>query len=790
MISARPPGADAPRLNMPGRLSRPQHKGQLLPLPSIKEDHVVGGLDLRLAAETLLSENQARPLKIALVGSYAPRQCGIATFTADVETALRALPGVSVDIWPVRNAQEVAAGEATQAMVEGDDASFRAAARTIEQSGADIVILQHEFGLFGGYAGDAVLGLVDALPMPLVITLHTILAEPDADQRRVMDRLIAKASKLMVMTDHSRYLLQDVYGVDDTHIVIVEHGVPDRPFGNSACYKQQLGFDGPTLLTFGLLSPGKGIEHAINALPDIVRDHPDVTYCIAGATHPNLVTREGEAYRHRLQSLARELKVDGHIRWIDKFLDLPDLLDLIDAADIYLTPYPGAGQSTSGTLAYAVALGKAVVSTPYVHAKDLLSGDIGVLVPFGDAPAISQAINALLDHPADMAAMQQRAYLRGREMTWANYAARCWQLAEEVRVPDRKVKPFDRGILPVTGLLAMCDTTGILQHSCGIVPNRQHGYCIDDNARALMLANRIGLELGPDWRKLTLSFAAFINHAWNAGQGVFRNFMDYSGNWLEEAGSEDSNGRTLWVLGASTAESADANIRHWAADLYKRAIRSAEIYESPRAIAFAMLGAAYYVRHDPDHTLSRGILTNGARLLRQLYATASKTDWHWFESVLAYDNARLPEALIRAGIALGDDAAIRDGLATLRWLNGQHITQDHLFRPVGSDSFGRHYEQPLPFDQQPLEAWAVIDACAAAHDADGDMAWVYAARIAYDWYAGGNDRAALVGDPATGRCLDGVTPLGLNLNSGAESLLAYHLAHHGLRCLLANCGPI
>lgn len=727
------------------------------------------------------------PLRIALIGSYAPRQCGIATFSADVEAALRAQGGgVAVDIWPVRTPAELAVSFESQAMVEGDEGSFRAAARGIEASGADVVILQHEFGLFGGSAGDAVLALVDALPMPLITTLHTILAEPDPEQRRVMNHLAAKSVRLVVMTEYSRGLLQSVYGVDAARIALIEHGVPDRPFGLSAQYKAKLGLSGPMLLTFGLLSPGKGIETAIAAMPDILAANPNATYCIAGATHPNLIKHEGEAYRLQLQALSRKLKVEDRILWIDRFLDLPDLLDLIDAADIYLTPYPGAAQSTSGTLSYAVALGKAVISTPYVHARDLLADGTGILVPFGDSRAISDAACDLLDHPRRLAAMQARAYARGRSMTWDNYGANFVALAQKVRAKKpaklaAKIRPPAHG-----ALFDLCDDTGILQHGRFAIADRSHGYCIDDNVRALMLVNRLGPALGERGQQMASTFAAFIQHGWNPDRRVFRNFMDYSRRWLEDVGSEDSNGRTLWALGSSTREAGGEHIRFWAADLYRQVAGIACGFGSPRAIAFSMLGAVQYLQADPDHGISREILSHGILRLRDLLAAARRDDWIWFESGLAYDNARLPEALIRAGLFAGDKDAVADGLESLRWLAVIQTTREGRFRPVGSDGFHLQYEAPLPFDQQPLEAWATIDACDAAFAADGDPLWTKHALAAWHWFGGANDRGEPLGDGVTGRCRDGLTPQGANLNSGAESVLAYHLAYLSMGALQAR----
>lgn len=746
-------------------------------------------------AQATLAEPGAEPLvqsataaRIALIGGFTPRRCGIATFTADIHDSLRlAAPQLAVDVYAMTPAPDHTRFDpAVRGMIiDSDPASYIATAEVINASGAEIVWLQHEFGLFGGPAGDMILELVDRVAAPVMVTMHTVIPEPDAAQARVMQRLVARATKLIVMSERSRVLLHSVYGADLDQIELIPHGVPDRPFGRSAQFKQRFGFTGrQLLLTFGLLSQGKGIEAVIKALPALIVGHPNLLYCVVGATHPNLIAREGEAYRDGLKALAASLGVADHVHWIDAFVETGELLDLIEAADVYVTPYPGAAQSTSGTLSYAVALGKAVVSTPYVHAAELLADDHGVLVPFGDSAAMAAAIGDLLDDPVRLHALQSRAYARGRAMIWPAFAARCLDVIGQTRA----VPPVATALGPVglTGLLRICDETGILQHSIHNVPDRAHGYCVDDNARALMLMNRLGDTAEPHRSRLTHVFAAFVQSAWNDQAGEFRNFMGFGRNWLEDAGSEDSCGRALWALGATAKEGNTPALRRWARGLFEQTAGSASAFGSPRATAFAMLGADYLLDSDPAHAAAATVLHTGSQRLLGLFRQVSRAKWPWFESVLAYDNCRLPEALIRAGLR-HDRADLTDcGIAALRWIMQQQLAPTGHFRPVGSDSFGRDYTAPRPFDQQPVEVWAAIDACAAAWDATGDAAWLDQARRAYAWFAGANDRGLAVGDPLTGTCHDGLNPRGLNRNEGAESVLAYQLATCALRDMLAR----
>lgn len=728
--------------------------------------------------------------RIALIGGFTPRRCGIATFTADIHDSIRAAyPDTEIDVYamaPIANDIAFAA-PVRGVIVENDRDSFIAAARQIESSHADLIWLQHEFGLFGGHAGDQILELLDRVAAPLFVTLHTVMPDPDEDQRRVISRIIARASKLIVMSERAAFLLRTIFGADPEQIEIIPHGVPDRPFGRTDMFKEQQGLSGrQVIMTFGLLSPGKGIEAVISALPEIAATHRDVLYCIVGATHPNLLAREGEAYRDRLRKLAQDLGVENNIRWIDSFLETEALLDLIEAADIYVTPYHGANQATSGTLSYAVALGKAVVSTPYAHAVELLADDHGVLIPFGDSAALAREIGGLLDDPERLGAMQKRAYGRGRDMIWPAFAMRCHDLVTQVLQPHTSPSADPAQSPGLEGLIRICDSTGIIQHSIFSVPDRAHGYCVDDNARALMLMNRLGHDAEPHRSRLSAIFAGFVQSSWNNDAQEFRNFMGYARNWLEAAGSEDSCGRALWALGATSCEGTTPSLRRWAQRLFDQTITSAADFRSPRATAFAMLGADYRLQPDEEDETAGAVLLQGAEYLMSRLAATRRPDWPWFESVLAYDNCRIPEALIRAGLQLDRPDFTAAGLETLRWILDMQISPAGHFRPIGSESFGREYSLPRPFDQQPVEAWAAIDGAHAAFDATHERHWLSHASRAYAWFFGANDRSVTVADPVSGTCHDGINPRGVNLNEGAESVLSYHLAHCSIRDLMAK----
>lgn len=733
-------------------------------------------------------------IRIAMIGGFSPRRCGIATFTTDVYASiLGAFPSASVDIYAMRSptCSGENPSEVSFAIDQAEESSYLAAARAIDTSRADVIWLQHEFGLFGGDAGSHILTLLEAVAAPLVVTLHTILESPDAAQRRVMDRLVSRASRIVVMSEYGREVLCRVYGAEKDQVVVVEHGVPDRPFGQSADFKARLGLAGKhVLMTFGLLGPGKGIETVLAALPAIVEQHPDTLYCIVGATHPSLIASQGEQYREKLILQAARLGISDNVRWFDSFFAPEELLDVIEAADIYVTPYPGAAQSTSGTLSFAVALGKAVVSTPYRHASELLGDGHGILVPFNDGQAIADAVIDLLDNPAKLLQLQKRAYARGRSMIWPNFAAQSMSvaLAAKVNAPIRPVMLRNRPPTAISfqGIARLSDDTGMFQHSVFAIPDRAHGYCIDDNARALMLMNRTGSHYADKANHLATVYASFVQHAWNPDGRRFRNFMGFNRNWLESEGSEDSNGRAIWALGSTAAEGHNIALRDWAKKLFGQSAPIAFEFQSPRSWAFAALGAVEVLKVDVKNDLAKSIVTGAVEVLKHRLASVNAPDWLWYESVLAYDNCRMPEALIRCGLYLGDEKAVDKGVATLRWITSQQTTLSGFFRPVGSETFGREYTDALPFDQQPVEAWAAIDANDAAFDATGDICWVEEANRAYQWFFGANDRGAAIANAHSGTCRDGIIARGVNENEGAESTLALHLADCTFRKLLAK----
>ena len=661
----------------------------------------------------------------------------------------------------------------------------------------DIACLQHEFGIFGGEAGANILELLPRLTMPIVTTLHTVLAKPTAVQRAVMERIVEGSSKIIVMANKARELLRSVYRVPDEKIEVIAHGIPDFPFVEPDAAKAKLGFSGRSvILTFGLLSPSKGIEVMIDAMPSILERSPDAVYVVLGATHPNLVRDQGEAYRESLTARVLELGVENNVVFLDQFVDQSTLLEFISMCDVYVTPYLNEAQMTSGTLAYSFGLGKPVVSTPYWHARELLFDGRGVLVSFGDAAGIGSEIAQLLTDDPRRRAMRERAYAASRSMTWERTAERYLTAFENARQghwlkviarskPDL-VAPNGPAVPAMqTGhFLSMCDDTGLFQHAVHSVPDRSHGYCVDDNARALLLAcalNEPGEQ--PLAEVLTARFAAFVQHAWNPDTGRFRNFMGFNRTWLEDKGSEDSHGRTLWALGECALKDASPSRRRWAAALFAQALPTAKTFHSPRASAFTLLGLDAYCAVDPNDRHAREIRRALAERLMSGLASVETPDWKWFEEGLAYDNARLPQALMVTGMATQTPGYVDAGLRCLRWLMTQQTASTGYFRPVGSASFGERRKPPRAFDQQPVEATATIAACLTAWRADGDAEWKSIAANVFAWFLGSNDLSVALVDVATGSCRDGLHPDRANENRGGESVVCYLLGLAEIRQL-------
>jgi glycosyltransferase involved in cell wall biosynthesis len=743
---------------------------------------------------------------VAVIGNYLPRQCGIATFTTALVEALSA-EAPDIYCWAAAmndKPEGYAYPEKVRFEINQNKLTdYSTASQFLNISQTDIVSVQHEYGIFGGPAGSHLLKLLADLRMPVVTTLHTVLKDPSPEYRAVMGKIADLSDKLVVMSRKASDFLKDIYAVPEEKIAFIHHGIPDTPFIDPSFNKDKFGVEGKkVLLTFGLLSPNKGIENVLQALPAVIKKHPDVAYVILGATHPHILKMHGDEYRIMLQQLVRKLDIGEHVIFQNRFVELKELCEFLGIADIYVTPYLEEAQIVSGTLAYAMGTGKAVISTPYWYATEMLAEGRGRIVPFSNPDAMAEQIIELLDNDVERHAMRKKAYTFSREAVWKEVSRKYLQVFSEVQLSrTRNPRPrhsyvehikaitnFELPEIKLDHLKAFTDDTGILQHANYTIPDRTHGYCTDDNARALLVCamgqkylpvNGLGLDF------LSSHYLGFLLYAYNEKNDRFRNFMTYSRQWTEEIGSEDAHGRALWCLGKAVAFLRDPGHLAMSTTLFKKALRAVENFHSPRAIAFCLVGLHAYLDKfsgDSDVRRIREVLAD--RLFNQFKNNATD-DWPWLENSLNYVNGKLPHALLLSGHRMQRNDMIDMGLKSLKWLLAIQTEKGH-FVPIGSNGWYEKGGLRARFDQQPVEANAMVEACVEAFNITRDHTWFENAVMCFNWFLGHNDLNTPLYDPKTGGCRDGLMADGINQNQGAESSLAWLLSLMTLQKLYAD----
>jgi len=728
---------------------------------------------------------------VAFISTYPPRQCGLATFASDLVAAVRGRtegrlrtvviamddPEEDLDYPP----------EVQYALRQHDNADYVRIAEILNYSKVRAVSLQQEFGIFGGRDGAYVLDLLRELRCPIITTFHTVLREPSPSQRAVMDELIALSNLLVVMSELGAQFLQEIYGAPDVKIRLIHHGVPTIPLVEPQHYKAQFEMEGRTLaLTFGLLGPGKGIEYALQALPRVVEQRPDFCYIILGATHPNIVREHGESYRLGLQRLARDLGLQRNVLFSDRFVSLEELCEFLKAADFYVTPYLNREQITSGTLAYALGAGKPIVSTDYWYAEELLADGRGRVVATRDPDAIAEALIELLENPARVREMRVNAYEFSRRMTWNEVGRRYLDTVREAistaRVRASMPDVSMRHELAITGLprprldhlMRLSDDTGLLQHARYSVPDRAHGYCTDDNARALVVASKFyDLYRSAEAQRLLDTYLAFITYA-QRSDGLFHNLVSYNRVFLDEAGSDDCYGRALWGLGYTMYRGPATHVR-LAQEVFENA--AAHLPQlNLRGRAYAILGLYYYLQRYPE---AEDIVAKIDRLAGHqitLYRRAAGDDWLWFEDVVSYDNAVIPQSLFLAYEVTQDQRYLEVAAGSLDFILRMCARTNHLSL-VGNAGWHRRGEgAPAGFDQQPIDACGLVEACKVAFRLTGRREYLRSMRMAFDWFLGVNDVGESLYNFRTGGCADGLMAHGVNSNQGAESTLCFLLA--------------
>lgn len=728
--------------------------------------------------------------KIAVIGNYLPRQCGIATFTTDLSQSL------AQELTIEENLINVAMDDIPEGYNYPAQVKFRIrqdvqsdyfwAADYLNANQYDAAIVQHEYGIYGSEDGCHILHMIKSLNMPVITNLHTVLEHPTAGQRKVMEGLAKYSDRLLVMSKKAIEILTTVYGIDRNMISFIPHGIPDATFKTPGLFNNYFGLENKDIiLTFGLLGPDKGIESMIKAMPSIVKEHPNVLYLILGQTHPHILDKHGDTYREELQKLINKLKMEDYIKFHNQFVKLETLIQYLQTAKIYAIPYLKREQITSGTLSYALGVGTAVVSTPFWHAEELLADGRGKLVPFNDSEAMAKEINYLLSHEHEREVMRFKAYQYGRSMTWKEVSKK--HLALISKLKDRKSFDNMQDVsvkfhkiykeLPdvnLSHLKTMTDDTGLLQHAKYMTPNFHHGYCVDDNARGLIAISKYhSLKKDKGVLPLIQKYLAFLFYAFNNENGRFRNLMSYDRRWLELIGSEDSHARALWGLGVTVKEAPDSSIRNMAMRLFLEALPAVEHFTSPRSWAYTILGLQDYLSIYGGDISARKFLNDLALRIYQLFKNNASDDWNWCEKTATYANAILPHALIIAGKYIPDKEIYDTGIKALKWLLKVQTASDGHLSIIGNNGWLNIDGSRSKFDQQPIEVKGLINACLDVYYDTGDKKWLEESERCLSWFLGHNDLQLPVCDYKTGGCCDGLERQGINGNQGAESTLAW-----------------
>jgi glycosyltransferase involved in cell wall biosynthesis len=741
-----------------------------------------------------------KQINVSFIATYIPRQCGIATFTHDLANSVVDLMGEKLsDGKPVNI---IALTDTPEGYKYGSEVKFeikdqkindyKEAAYFLNHSPSEIISLQHEFGIFGGEYGENIVFLLQNLNKPVVTTLHTVVETPLPEQLSIMREIGNFSSYVVVQTSRASKILETIYRMPKEKIIHISHGGPDVPFIDPAYYKDKFNLiDRKVIMTFGLLSPGKGLEDVILSLPHVVKKFPDVAYIILGATHPNVIRAHGEEYRHTLENYVINNSLEDNVIFINRFVSYKELLEFILMSDIYVSPYQHKNQIVSGTLTYALSCGKAIISTPYWYAEDILTEQTGVLVPFKNQVAMADALIDLLGSESKRNRLRKNAYDKGRGMVWSVIASKyidLFQNAREkykkpMRLPVEKDKSSLFPSLPevdLDQLITLTDTCGIFQHAKYSIPDRSHGYCSDDAARALLVTvmNR-NMFYSENVLGLMNVYLSYLMDAFNKETKLFRNFMGYHRSWLEESGSEDSNSRVLFTLGYIIKNPPYESYLSLSKTLFEECIGSTLNFKSPRANARIIIGCLLYLSNFSGARDIRKVCKIFTERLVSLYNRTAGPKWKWFEDIVSYSNGRLPQAMMMAGKFFKNKEYIDIGLESLKWL--YHVQLDKTTNSIsliGNMGWLVKGKQKAKYDQQPVEIPSLIDACYQAYKITKDEEWIERIGILFSWFLGNNDRGVTLYDYSSGGCFDGLNESGLNKNMGAESTLSWLISLH------------
>jgi glycosyltransferase involved in cell wall biosynthesis len=731
---------------------------------------------------------KSSPKKVVFISSFLPRKCGIATFTSDLikSTASAAKGEFEPLVVAMRSGDQKYNDPVKFEIRQNVKSDYICAADYINFSHVDIVSVQHEFGLFGGEAGAYLSLLLNRLKAPIITTLHTVLDEPDPAYHKSLVDVCKASYKVITMNERGVVMLRDIYHIPNKKIKLIAHGIPDLPFVDSNYYKHKFGMeDRKTILTFGLLNQNKGIEVMLRAMPAIIKTEPSVMYIVLGMTHPNILKHEGESYRFKLQQMVKDLNLQEHVIFHNRFVSDQELHNFLCAADIYVTPYISKKQLTSGTLSFAVGTGKAVVSTPYWAAMELLADGRGKLTRFGDSKQISDAIIEILQNEHLYYSLRRRAYEYGRSRTWPKIGQAYWKLFSAKRMPLRieakaplsaaeTISNIEVPEPSLNHLKKLTDDTGLYQHAKHTIPNREYGYCTDDNARAVIAMIKYYTQYPePQALELLDIYLSFILYSQDS-DGLISNFMNFDRTWLKNEPINDAFGRVLWALGTVIAKPPTPAYLSIAKDCFDKSVEHIQ-KQLPRGMAYSIIGMCDYLKKFPGASDIKRQLEITADGLVTQYSENKYPDWGWFEEILTYDNAVLPHALFVAGLTSDNKKYLKIAKKTCKFLLDNTFNGDY-FSFIGCNGGYERGGTKATFDQQPIEAASTVMMLRAAYEATKNEKFLTLQRKTFDWFLGQNDLHIPLYDFRTKGCNDGLTPDGVNANQGAESTLSFLLS--------------
>jgi glycosyltransferase involved in cell wall biosynthesis len=725
---------------------------------------------------SFLELDDKRKQLICFLGTFPPRECGIATFTKDLAYAIKKRFNPKIDIRVAAINEEPTSMYNYNRKVgfkisQNDIDDYIELAKKINRSNSiKIVSIQHEFGIFGGEFGNNLIPFLEALEKPVVVTFHSVLPCPAEYQKKVVKSIGEKSSAIVVMAEKAVEILTEVYGVDKRKIYYVPHGTPQVPFCDTEKEKKRLGLQGKKIFsTFGLLNRGKGIEYILRALPKVVEKHPDILYLIIGETHPVIRRREGEKYRNDLIKLVEKLGIKDNVRFYNKYLSLKEIISFLKATDVYLSPGLDKNQIVSGTLAYAISCGKPVISTGFLHAKEIVNkSGAGFVVDFKNPEQYKRAILKFLDNPNLLKEASKKAYSYSRHMTWPNVAQGYMRIFEKFTELEEEKNKFPQ--INLKHLIKMTNKNGMIQFANHSTPDLNSGYTLDDNARALIVVGKeYSLYKSKNSRQLAEIYLNFIEKM-QREDGRFYNYLTKELKIKDKKLYQDPFGRALWALG-SAIYYFDGNIRDRARKIFEKAVENILWLKSVRAKAFSVFGIYLYdkVFQDSAKKQKTNLLIEP---VVEEYKHNSRKDWRWFEEGLTYANSTLPEAFFIAYKMTGNHKYLKIAKESFDFLCSLTFVEGNLM-PIGQNGWFSYKGKRAFFDQQPIDASSTTRTCLVAHNILKDKKYADLGLSAFNWFLGKNSLNQFIYDSSTGGCYDGLSPSCVNINQGAESTLSY-----------------